>query len=175
MGRAREYETSRRRGSRSARSSRPVDGMVALQQAVGNRTLAALLARQPRTKPKEPAAEERTSHVVLPGIGRIGIESFSWNKEGSVGGGPGKADLREIQITSTAGKHSAALQNAVAHGAHFKQVELVHYGSGGAGIRLKLTDVAVTSYQLLHGTTTGVSEQWSVSFATAEHEYLPRP
>lgn len=150
----------------------PADTVLALQQAAGNRAVSALLARHPRTKPApaKPApteAEQRTSHVLMPGIGRVPLVSFSWGGE-THNVGPGKADIRDIHITSPVGEHSGMLQKAVAEGRHFKQVELVHHGSG-AGIRITMTDVLLTGYQLAGGATGVEYENWSLTFASAEY------
>jgi len=154
----------------------PADDVLALQQAAGNRAVSALLARQPHTKPA-PAkpvpkeAEQHASHVLMPGIGRLPVVSFSWSGE-THSVGPGKADLRDIHITSSVGPHSVILQNAVAEGRHFKQAELVHHGSSDAGVRIKMTDVLIASYQLAGGMTEVQYEQWSLNFASVEHEQI---
>lgn len=176
MRHAHEYEAGlaetvgrRRRGRRN--------GVLALQQAAGNRAVGEILARQPGVTAPAKADESaktgaRTSHVVVPGIGTIELESFNWGQGPAHGGGPGQASFTDINLTTKHGKHSAELQLAVAEGRYFKQIEIVHYSPSGAGIRLTLTDVVLTSYSVGQGGRDGPLESWSVSFTSVKHEYI---
>jgi type VI secretion system secreted protein Hcp len=151
----------------------PRNGVLALQRSAGNRAVGAILARQPGAV--EEAKDERTrTSLVMPRIGTIDLESFTWGRQTPPqGGGPGKASFTEIQVTSKVGEHSPELQRATADGRYFKQVEIFHYNASGAGVRIKLTDVMITSYSL--GGSSGDRlpvESWTLSFAAAEHKYI---
>ena len=176
--RAPEAVSPPRRDDASARprDRAPADDVLALQQAAGNRAVSALLARQPHTtaapgKPAPKEAAQGASHVLMPGIGTVPLVSFSWGGGETHNVGPGKADIRDIHITSRVGPHSELLQKAITEGRHFKQAELVHHGSAGAGVRIRMTDVLGTTYQLA-GVTEVEHEVWSLTFASVEFEQI---
>jgi len=147
-------------------------GVLALQQAAGNRAVGAILARQPGTKEAAKEQERRTSHVLVPDIGRIELLSFQWGMHKGRDRGEGPS-FDELSLTTTSGKHSTALMQAAAKGTTFKEVELVHYGSSGAGIRLKLTDVMLVSYHVGGGSESDKPvETWTIAFGTVKQEYI---
>jgi Type VI secretion system effector, Hcp len=147
---------------------RPRNGVLALQQAAGNRAVGAILARQPGTKEEQ---EQRTSHVLLPNIGRLELVSFQWGLHKGREGGEGHA-YDDINVTTAFGKHSTALLLAATNGTTFKELQIVHYGSSGAGIRLTLTDAVIVSYQLGSGDSDKRVENWTLTFGTVKHEYI---
>ena len=168
-----------RRDNASARrrDRAPADDVLALQRAAGNRAVGALLARQPHTtatpgKPAPKEAAQGASYVLMPGIGTVPLVAFSWGGRETHNAGPGRTDVRDIHITSRVGPHSAMLQAAITEGRHFKLAELVHHpGPAGTGVRIKMTDVLGTSYQLA-GATEAEYEVWSLTFASVEFEQI---
>jgi type VI protein secretion system component Hcp len=157
---------------RRRRRHGPQNGVLNLQQAAGNRAVGAILARQPGTKEAPKEQEQRTSHVLVPDIGRIELVSFQWgmHREYDRDEAP---RFSELSLTTTAGKHSTALMQAAAKGTTFKEVEIVHYSSSGQGIRLKLSDVMLVSYHVGGGSEADKPvETWTVSFGTVKQEYI---
>ena len=124
MGHAHEYEAGLPATSVRPRR-RPRNGVLALQQSAGNRAVGAILARQPATKEAPKEQEKRTSHVLVPDIGRIELVSFQWGEHK----GRDREDapaFNELVLTTTSGKHSTALMQAAVKGTTFKEVEIVH-------------------------------------------------
>jgi hypothetical protein len=153
----------------------PQNGVLNLQQAAGNRAVGAILARQPGTKeaaPKEQEQEKRTSHVLVPDLGRLELVSFQWGEHRGRGRDE-EPRLSELSLTTTTGKHSTALMQAAVKGTTFKEVEIVHYGASGAGVRLKLTDVMLVSYHIGGGSESDKPvETWTITFGTVKQEYI---
>ena len=89
--RRREPGRSQADSSPLRRSSNPV---LALQRAIGNRTVAQVLARDPI----------RTGTVQIPSVGQIKV------KGGNLDEWAGTAELDTVEVTSQKGKHSAKLQ-----------------------------------------------------------------
>jgi type VI protein secretion system component Hcp len=172
MNHARELEAGLPTTPLRRRRRGPRNGVLNLQQAAGNRAVGAILARQPGTKEAPKEQEQRTSHVVVPDIGRIELVSFQWGMHKGRDRGDGPA-FDELSLTTTSGKHSTALMQAAAKGTTFKEVEIVHYGSSGAGIRLKLTDVMLVSYHVGGGSESDKPvETWTITFGTVKQEYI---
>ena len=171
MGHAHEYEAGLPATSVRPRR-RPRNGVLALQQSAGNRAVGAALARQPGTKEAPKEQERHTSHVLLPGIGRIELVSFQWGEHK----GRDREDapaFNELVLTTTSGKHSTALMQAAVKGTTFKELEIVHYSASGAGIRLKLTDVMLVSYNVGGGSASDKPvETWTITFGTVKQEYI---
>ena len=158
---------------RRRRRHGPQDGVLTLQQAAGNRAVGAILARQPGTKEAPKEQDKRTSHVLLPDIGRIELLSFQWGERTRGEREEEAPRFRELSLTTTSGKHSNALLRAAATGTHFKEVEIVHYSSNGAGIRLKLTDVMLVSYTMAGGGESDKpAEMWTLSFGAVKQEFI---
>jgi Type VI secretion system effector, Hcp len=150
----------------------PQNGVLNLQQAAGNRAVGAILARQPGTKEAEKEQEQRTSHVLIPDLGKIELVSFQWGEQR----GRGRDEepmLSELSLTTAVGKHSNALMKAAVKGTTFKELEIVHYHASGAGVRLKLTDVMLVSYQVAGGSQSDKPlETWTITFGTVKQEYI---
>ena len=101
---------------RRRRRHGPQDGVLNLQQAAGNRAVGAILARQPGTKEAPKEQDKRTSHVLLPDIGRIELLSFQWGERTRGEREEEAPRFRELSLTTTSGKHSNALLRAAATG-----------------------------------------------------------
>jgi type VI secretion system (T6SS) effector Hcp len=150
----------------------PQNGVLNLQQAAGNRAVGAILARQPGTTEAPKEQEQRTSHVLVPDLGRIELVSFQWGEQRGRGRDE-EPRLSELSLTTTTGKHSTALMQAAVKGTTFKEVEIVHYSASGAGVRLKLTDVMLVSYHIGGGSESDKPvETWTITFGTVKQEYI---
>jgi hypothetical protein len=168
-----EREQPQEREREIATEPTPADRVLELQKTAGNRAVGAAIARWglpwlPMTAapqwPKEP--QVIFDGTVLP------LSSWSWS-DGSAGAGagstgPGKAQLNEVQVSTTMGTHSAELMLRTAEGRHFKTVMIVVPGKDGKGLTLTFTDVLISSYQI-----SGDLETWSLSFATKEFSQSP--
>jgi hypothetical protein len=142
----------------------------ALQRSTGNRSVSALLAREPDDakpgdKPERKAGGAGTA--TLPDIGAIPLTSVSLGSiRGSGATGPnsgsrsGETAVRDIQLTSIVGDHSPKLVRALSDGAPMAVVEVVVSGS----LRLSLTNAFVSSYSLGAEGGEGQPESWSLNF-----------
>jgi len=148
----------------------------------GNRAVAALIARAPKAKPKpKPPAETpapaqpKDSHVIVPGVGTIPVESFSWGTRAREGPSEGKASFTDLHLSSEVGDHSAAVMLAVTDGTRFETIELVLMKEGTPYLRVKLHKAYITSYQIGGGGTGRAKpvETWSIDAESVEWEKVP--
>jgi type VI secretion system secreted protein Hcp len=111
--------------------------------------------------------------------GEIEVLSFSWNIKqtivsgGGGGGGAGKAELSDFNIVKHIDKASPALMVAVCTGEHFRDalftVEEPRGGRGGAAfMKIKLSDVLISSFQTGGGGSDQPTDQVSLNFAKVE-------
>lgn len=118
--------------------------------------------------------------------GEIEILSFSWGVSqtgsfagGGGGGGAGKASFQDLSFVTTTSKASPKLFLASASGQHIKEATLTltkvadKKGEQQEYLKIKLTDVLVSSYSQ-GGSTGGVpTDSFSLNFAKIEVEYRP--
>jgi type VI secretion system secreted protein Hcp len=121
--------------------------------------------------------------------GEIEVYSWSWGESnqgthaGGGGGGAGKVSMQDFHFTMTTNKASPKLFQMCATGEHIKEAILTVRKQGLAGtesrpveyLKIKLTDVMVTSYQV-GGSNAGdiPTESISLNFAKIEFEYTPQ-
>jgi type VI secretion system secreted protein Hcp len=114
--------------------------------------------------------------------GEIDVESWSWglSQSGSVGpgggGGAGKVSFQDFHFVSRISKASPALFLACASGSHIKMATLS--GVRGAGkvksadfLKIKMTDLLVSSMQLGDSEGTVPTDQFSLNFSKVELSY----
>src|SRR4051794_7214738 len=126
-------ERTERAGTVAARRApeSPAGRVLELQRSVGNRAVAALVARDP--KPGAAPAKERHYEVKFPDIGTIEVLSWSWGESGRGrhgSGGTGRVTSNELNFSSEVGPHSAALMNATASGTPLGTVVLEAFNEG---------------------------------------------
>lgn len=116
--------------------------------------------------------------------GDIGVEAVSWGASHPAsggasggGGGAGKVSFSDLTVKKPIDKASAPLLQAVATGRHLKSATLVarHLGANGPAVeflRIKLTDVLVSSLKMSSQAPAGQGEVETVtlSFAKAEEK-----
>ena len=112
----------------------------------------------------------------------IELLSFSWGLSqagaGALGGGggAGKAAFQDFVFVARVSKASPKLFLTCASGQHVKSVVLSCRRSGGAQLeflKIKLSDVLVTSYQVGGSSPEEPLDQVSLNFAKIEVEYTP--
>jgi type VI secretion system secreted protein Hcp len=113
----------------------------------------------------------------------IELLSFSWGvtqagtgAHGGGGGGAGKASFNDFVFVARVSKASPKLFLTSAGGQHVKSVLLTCRRSGGAQLeflKIKLSDVLVSSYQVGGSSPEDPLDQVSLSFAKIEVEYTP--
>jgi type VI secretion system secreted protein Hcp len=107
--------------------------------------------------------------------GEIEVLSFSWNIRNTItgntggGGGAGKAVPSDFNIVKHIDKASPAIMVAVCTGEHIRDatftVEQARGGRGGeAFLKIKLTDVLISSYQTGGGGNDVPTDQVSLNF-----------
>jgi len=107
--------------------------------------------------------------------GEIEVLSFSWNIKNTssggtgTGGGSGKAVPSDFNIVKHVDKASPAIMVAVCTGEHIRDatftVEQARGGRGGeAFLKIKLTDVLISSYQTGGGGNDVPTDQVSLNF-----------
>lgn len=103
----------------------------------------------------------------------IPIESFSWgvSQSSSRSGGSGRATFQDLHLVREIGKASPWLASAAATGKHFPDATLVvRRGSALDGannfIKIKLSEVVVSSYSTAAGAGTSPMEEIQVSFGS---------
>jgi hypothetical protein len=140
-----------------------------LPKAVGNRAFGAAIQRW--SVPVAPRGEWPKEPQVLFDGKTIPLVSFSWggqNPTGS-GGGPGKAHVTDVEITTRAGDHSAELGVAADRSQHFKTLVIVMpKGDGGTTITFK--DVMISTFS-----GRGDVETWKAIFDSYEIGTSPPP
>ena len=118
----------------------------------------------------------------------IEIQSFSWGatNSGSMGlgsgGGTGKVSMQDFHFTMWQNKVSPELMVRCATGEHYKDATLICRkaggGDGGASaveyLKVKFTDVVISSYQTGGGGTGLPIDQVSLNFTKVEVEYTPQ-
>lgn len=117
--------------------------------------------------------------------GEIDIESFSWAEvqqgASAVGGGAGagKVHFQDLQILKKTDAASPLLLTNCATGAHIKEGLLTVRKAGGSQLeylKIKLTDVLISSYKEHGGEHSGVlpMETVGLNFAKVEYSYQPQ-
>ena len=116
--------------------------------------------------------------------GEIDVESWSWGEtnnmgthSGGGGGGAGKVSMQDFHFTMKTSKASPKLMLATATGQHIKEATLTVRKAGEQQmeyIKIKLTDVMVTSYQIAGATDDIPTDQISLNFSKIEFEYTPQ-
>src|SRR5688500_10450326 len=113
----------------------------------------------------------------------IHIESFSWgmNQTGAHGagggGGAGKVAVHDISITKFVDKSSCALMLACCNGKHIKEALITVRKAGEKPLeylKIKLTDILVSSVQHSGGGGDNVMESLSLNFAKLLAQYQPQ-
>jgi hypothetical protein len=144
----------------------PSERMRALQRRAGNHALSARLARAPDAgKPdvKEAESDEGSgATATLPDIGTIPVTSVRFPGRGGPSGGR-SAEVKEMVLTSRAGKHSPKLAEASAKGT-LMDVEVI---LRGGKLRMKLMGAIVSRYEA-HSPGENTTEVWGLSFASFE-------
>jgi type VI secretion system secreted protein Hcp len=111
---------------------------------------------------------------------QIDVDGFSWGVTqlgGGAGGGSGRAgtgkpQLGELVVSTRTSIASPPLFLACASGQHFKDATLTARQAGGSEfLRIALTDVVVTSYQIGGAETDQPLDSVSFGFAKVEIEY----
>ena len=143
--------------------------VLALQRSAGNRSVSAILARDPDDPPPEqgptPMSTGGAGLVTLPDIGAIPVTSavFGGASQSTHMGGGGstpRGDSREMHFTSSVGDHSVKLTNALSAGTSMSvDVSL-------AGFQVKLVGAILSTYNVSGGENP--TESWSLNFASAE-------
>ena len=145
-----ERQTDRRRDPGRAPASRSLlrrrsNPVLALQRAIGNRAVAAVLARTPT----------RTATVEIAGVGSIKVSG------GNLDEWAGTAVLDTVEVTSKKGKHSAKLEK-LANARTRTTVKVMiapasaageHLNVGG-GTLLEIQDARVKGYSVTDGVET---------------------
>lgn len=117
--------------------------------------------------------------------GELEIQAWHWGavNQGTFGagggGGAGKAEFSDINISKFADKSTPLLLKAVATGQHIKQMILVCRKAGGDKqeyLKLTLEDVMISSY---HSSAAGGSspipnESIDLNYAKIKYEYKPQ-
>jgi type VI protein secretion system component Hcp len=150
----------------------PVAGsgrVLALQRSAGNRSLSALLARDPDAPvPEEkatPMSAGGTGVVTLGDVGAIPVSSATLGspQEPSThmggGGSTGRSNPREMSFTSSVGEHSPKLMKALTDATAMPVDVAV------AAFHLTLTGAIVSTYSTSGGGDTPV-ESWSLGFTS---------
>jgi type VI secretion system secreted protein Hcp len=111
--------------------------------------------------------------------GEIEVLSFSWNIKQSIssvggGGGTGKAEVSDFSIVKHIDKASPQLMVAVCSGEHFGDALFTveepkgARGGGAAFLKIKLSDVLISSFQTGGGGSDQPMDQVSLNFAKIE-------
>lgn len=112
--------------------------------------------------------------------GEIEVLSFSWNikqtlvTDGGGGGGAGKAQVSDFSIVKHVDKASPQLTVAVCSGEHFRDALFTieepkgARGGGAAFMKIKLSDVLISSFQTAGGASDVPMDQVSLNFAKIE-------
>jgi hypothetical protein len=141
----------------------PAIPALELQKTAGNRAVGAALDRWPMpSAAKAPAPEWPKEPQVIVGSDVMELVAWSWaesHQPGSVG--EGKADAKEISLTTRSGEFSADIFQHAQSGAPFKEVVVVVPGRPGRGMTITLTEAVVVS---LSGGTYGDAETWNLQF-----------
>lgn len=155
------------------------DRVLALQRTAGNRAVAALLAREPdaptptdsKGPPPKQAEGPSGMRATLSGLGTIAVLSVGVQSSAPAGGPGGRGRggdrpvVKEIAFTSTIGKHSAAVQQALIDG---KAMDGEIVLSGGLTIIVK--GAVVASYSTLGtGDDKEPLESWSINPTSIEY------
>jgi type VI secretion system secreted protein Hcp len=113
--------------------------------------------------------------------GEIDVLSFSWGETNTAdsaiggGGGRGKVDVHDMQITKIVDKSSPVLFVSCANGKHFKQAKLTVRKAGEKPLEFKtivMTDVLISSWHVGGAQGGDMTEQISLNFASVEVTYV---
>jgi type VI secretion system secreted protein Hcp len=108
----------------------------------------------------------------------IEVLSFSWGVtqtgivDGGGGGGAGKANLQDFHFVAGFGKASPQLMLSCATGKHIREAVLIGRGARGVAdefIKVRLSDILVTSYQAGGSDDAVPTDQFSMNFAKIEY------
>lgn len=110
----------------------------------------------------------------------IELVGFSWGVEGATaiagsGSGAGRIKLKEFEFLMRVNKASGPLFLAAASAKHLKWAQLsVRSKAAFDWLKVKLTDVLVTSYEQVADTEDEPHEMVAFDFARVEVEYTPQ-
>jgi type VI secretion system secreted protein Hcp len=115
----------------------------------------------------------------------IEVESFSWGESNPTsfahasGGGVGKVAIQDVHFTKLMSKSSANLAQFCASGKHISEAVFTFRKAGEDPqeyLKVKLTDVMISSYQLSDSSGGSVLPHESISLAAAkvQFEYYPQ-
>jgi type VI secretion system secreted protein Hcp len=163
------------------------DEALRLQDLVGNASTSQAIARSALLRdaagteaaPAKEGEKEPPKGVVytvtMADIGTFELLSWSWgttNSGGSEsGGGPGKANVRDLVATKAADQHTAKLMQYASTGQHIATVEL-RTTKGGDAFVIRLKDVNISSFQMGDGSGGDApTETFGLAFAELEYEF----
>ena len=165
--------------ARDQRVARPTDaGGVAraraLQRSAGNRSVSALLAREPDdaqpedSRTSDPPKSAAGGVATLDGIGAIPLLSVTIGAPGGSfgfggGGATGRSVPNQLMCTSAVGDHSPKLNQAVATGASMAADVLI-----GTAFHLALAGAMVSSYSASGAGGDAPTESWSLVFESSK-------
>jgi type VI secretion system secreted protein Hcp len=113
----------------------------------------------------------------------INILTWSWGETNSGshgaggGGGSGKVNMQDFGFTMNVNKASPKLFLACASGQHIKEATLVCRKAGKEQqefLKIKFTDLLISSYQTGGGTGDSATDSISFNFAKIEQTYAPQ-
>jgi type VI secretion system secreted protein Hcp len=113
----------------------------------------------------------------------IDIQSWNWGEANSGshgsggGGGAGKVSMQDFSFTMTVNKASPKLFLACASGQHIKEATLVCRKAGKEQqefLKIKFTDLLISSYQMGGGGGEAALDSISFNFAKIEQTYAPQ-
>jgi type VI secretion system secreted protein Hcp len=115
---------------------------------------------------------------------QIQVLSWAWgmNQTGTThsasGGGAGKVDVHDIQITKNMDSSSPTLALACCKGTHYDTATLTMRKAGGTALEyvtITLTDLIVTSYSVAGSVGSDVlQDQLSLNFSKFKYSYQPQ-
>ena len=146
----------------------------ALQRSAGNRSVSALLARDPDdpqpldSKTPDPPKSTTGGLATLEGIGSIPLISVTSGTPGGSfgfggGGATGRSTPKQLSCTSTVGEHSTKLNQAVVNGTSMTADVLI-----GPALHLTLTGAMVSSYTASGAGGDAPTESWSLVFESSK-------
>jgi type VI secretion system secreted protein Hcp len=115
----------------------------------------------------------------------IEIESFSWGESNPTsfaqggGGGVGKVSIQDVHFTKAIDKASGNLAQFCANGKHLGEALFTFRKAGEKAqvfLKVKLTDVMISSYQMSDssGGSTLPHESVSLAYGKVQFEYFPQ-
>ena len=135
---------------------RDVDAVLALQQAMGNRGTARLIARE--------ADKNRPSFEHSVKIGKLGPIEITG---GNVADWAAKKDPHGLKVTSVNGKHSAELKRLFESKARIDTVETASVVGENTLVTITFKNCRIRRYS-----TDDKTDEWMVEFASAKRQTL---